>query len=71
MVRHPLYASALIMLPAIALLLGSWYGLLASAVLNAGIVLRTYMEDRELRRGLEGYLDYATTVRYRLIPHIW
>ena len=70
-VRHPLYASVLIMLPAIALLLGSWYGLAACVVLDAAIAFRTFMEDNELRRGLEGYIEYATKVPYRLVPHIW
>ena len=71
MVRHPLYAAALIYLPANALLLGSWYGLAASFVLCGALVFRTAMEDRELHRGLAGYTEYAARVRYRLIPLIW
>ena len=70
-VRHPLYATMLIYLPANALLLGSWAGLAASAVFLGGIVFRTAMEDRELQRGLAGYPEYAARVRYRLIPFIW
>jgi protein-S-isoprenylcysteine O-methyltransferase Ste14 len=70
-VRHPFYAAVLIFLPANALVLGSWYGLAASAVLIGGVFLRTAMEDGELRRGLEGYTEYAARVRYRLIPHVW
>ena len=70
-VRHPLYATMLILLPANALLLGSWYGFAASFILLAGIVFRTAMEDRELHRGLEGYSTYASQVRYRLIPLVW
>jgi protein-S-isoprenylcysteine O-methyltransferase Ste14 len=71
LVRHPLYASMLIYLSSNALLLGSWYGLAASFVLSAALVFRTVMEDRVLRRGLEGYTEYAARVRYRLIPFIW
>ncbi len=70
-VRHPLYAAVLIYLPANALLLGSWYGLAGSFVLSGGLVFRTAMEDRELRRGLAGYAEYAARVRYRLIPFVW
>ncbi len=70
-VRHPLYATLLIYLPANALLLGSWYGLAASVVFLGGIVFRTAMEDRELQRGLAGYSEYAARVPYRLIPFIW
>ena len=70
-VRHPLYAAVLIYLSANALLLGSWYGLAASLVLIGGVVIRTAMEDRELRRSLEGYTEYAGRVRYWLIPLVW
>jgi len=70
-VRHPLYSSSLIFFPATALLLGSWLGLLLSLVLIALIVLRTALEDRMLRSGLTGYAEYARTVKYRLIPHLW
>jgi len=70
-VRHPMYAGSLIFFPATALLLGSWLGLLFSSVLIAIIILRTALEDRLLRSGLSGYAEYAQTVRYRLIPHVW
>jgi protein-S-isoprenylcysteine O-methyltransferase Ste14 len=29
------------------------------------------MEERELRRGLEGYPAYMQQVRYRLVPFLW
>ncbi len=70
-VRHPLYASLLIYLPATALVLGSWAGLAGSAVFLGAFVFRTAMEDRELHRGLAGYPEYAARVRYRVIPFIW
>jgi protein-S-isoprenylcysteine O-methyltransferase Ste14 len=70
-VRHPLYAGALLLLPSIALILGSWYGLAASLLLVAGLVIRTVLEERELRLRLDGYLDYTRRVKYRLIPFVW
>ena len=70
-VRHPLYSSSLLFFPATALLLGSWLGLLFSLVLIALIILRTALEDRMLSSGLTGYAEYAQTVRYCLIPHVW
>ena len=70
-VRHPLYAAALLVFFSSALLLGSWYGLAASLVLAGAVVFRTVLKDRELRRGLQGYTDYAARVRYRLIPLVW
>jgi protein-S-isoprenylcysteine O-methyltransferase Ste14 len=70
-VRHPLYAAALLLIPCIPLILGSWYGLAASLVFVVGIAFRTLMEERELRRGLEGYPAYMQQVRYRLVPFLW
>jgi protein-S-isoprenylcysteine O-methyltransferase Ste14 len=34
-------------------------------------IVRTALEDRTLRRELEGYEAYAQRTRYRLIPGIW
>src|SRR5580692_7367944 len=70
-VRHPLYAGALLLMPATSLLLGSWYGVLGSVVVAAGVVIRTLMEEKTLLRELEGYPEYARRVRYRLIPFAW
>ena len=70
-VRHPMYSGMLIFFPATALLLGSWWGLLVSPVLMTLLVVRTILEDRMLKRGLEGYTEYTRTVKYRLIPRIW
>jgi protein-S-isoprenylcysteine O-methyltransferase Ste14 len=70
-VRHPMYAGALILIPSIALMLGSWWGVVGSVPILAALMLRTVMEERELRRGLAGYGDYAARVRYRLLPYIW
>lgn len=70
-VRHPLYAAAGIMIPASALVLGSWWGLAFSVLLLAGLVWRTMMEERVLVAQLEGYREYAQRVRYRLVPFIW
>jgi protein-S-isoprenylcysteine O-methyltransferase Ste14 len=70
-VRHPMYAGAGIMIPASALVLGSWWGLAASVPLLAGLVWRTVMEERELVAHLEGYAAYVQRVRYRLVPFVW
>jgi protein-S-isoprenylcysteine O-methyltransferase Ste14 len=70
-VRHPMYAGALILIPSTALLLGSWYGLAASSLLVCGLIVRTDLEDRELRHRLDGYEGYTQRVRYRLVPFVW
>jgi protein-S-isoprenylcysteine O-methyltransferase Ste14 len=71
LVRHPMYASALVYLVGMPLLLGSWWGLAALPFLAAGLSTRIVGEERALREGLAGYADYAAKVRYRLIPFVW
>ena len=70
-VRHPMYAGMFVFLPATALLLGSWWGLLLCPVMLALLVWRTTLEDRLLQNELAGYDEYARNVRYRLIPSVW
>jgi protein-S-isoprenylcysteine O-methyltransferase Ste14 len=70
-VRHPMYSGVLLLFPSTGLLLGSWWGVGASALLAIGLAIRTALEDRELQRGLEGYAAYAARVRARLIPLVW
>jgi protein-S-isoprenylcysteine O-methyltransferase Ste14 len=71
LVRHPMYASALLYLAGIPLLLGSWFGLLTVPLFIAGLAPRAVAEERLLQRELPGYADYMTRVRFRLIPGIW
>ena len=70
-VRHPMYATAIIMLTGATLLLGSWYGLLPLLALAVGIALRAVQEERTLRAELPGYDAYMAQVKYRLIPYVW
>jgi protein-S-isoprenylcysteine O-methyltransferase Ste14 len=70
-VRHPMYSSTFLFFPAVALLLGSWWGLLLCPVLLGLLVWRTTLEDRMLKNELAGYEEYARNVRYRLIPRVW
>jgi protein-S-isoprenylcysteine O-methyltransferase Ste14 len=71
LVRHPMYASALLYLIGIPFLLGSWYGLAVVPLFLAGLMPRAIAEERMLKRELPGYADYMTRIRYRLIPGIW
>jgi protein-S-isoprenylcysteine O-methyltransferase Ste14 len=70
-VRHPMYAGASLMFVGIPLLLGSAYGLAFAPLWVVLLSLRIPMEERLLRANLAGYDDYATRVRYRLVPGIW
>ena len=71
LVRHPGYLGGILLSPSLGLLLGSWWAFLIGLVDSLLMVLRTYLEDRDLKRELPGYSDYARQVRYRLLPGIW
>jgi protein-S-isoprenylcysteine O-methyltransferase Ste14 len=52
--------------------LGSW--LAAALLVISGLLFllhRAITEDRVLRTELPGYSDYASRVRWRLLPGIW
>jgi protein-S-isoprenylcysteine O-methyltransferase Ste14 len=70
-IRHPGYTGLIVSLLAYPLILGSWWGLVASFILTAIIVVRTVLEDRTLQIELPGYKEYAGKVKYRLLPFIW
>ena len=70
-VRHPLYASRIVLLTGAALTLGSWIALVPAALNAALLVLRTSLEDRMLTTGLPGYREYAKHVPERLVPGLW
>jgi protein-S-isoprenylcysteine O-methyltransferase Ste14 len=71
LVRHPMYAGAALLLLSMALLLGSWAGVAGALVITAAIAFRAVAEERLLMRNLEGYAEYASRVRWRLIPGVW
>jgi protein-S-isoprenylcysteine O-methyltransferase Ste14 len=53
------------------LLLGSWVGLLVLPLILGALIVRIFIEEAALRKGLPGYVDYATRVRFRLVPGVW
>ena len=71
LVRHPMYAGALLFMIGQPLLLGSWWALAAAPVLILLMAIRAVGEERELARALPGYAQYMKTVRFRLIPGVW
>ena len=71
-VRHPGYLGTIFGFALDApLLLGSWWAFIPAAIAVASLVLRTALEDRTLRKELDGYEAYTQTVRYRLVPGVW
>lgn len=70
-VRHPMYLSTLLMFLPMPLILGSFWGLIPFGLYPVVIAVRIGNEERVLSEGLEGYVEYQTKVKYRLIPFVW
>jgi len=70
-VRHPMYAAALVMMTGIPVALGSWWGLCVLAAMLPTLIWRLLHEERVLAARLPGYRDYQMRVRWRLIPSVW
>lgn len=70
-VRHPGYVGGILMALSIGLVFGSFWALIPGGLATGLIILRTYLEDKTLKKELPGYLEYSQKVKYRLIPGIW
>jgi protein-S-isoprenylcysteine O-methyltransferase Ste14 len=71
LIRHPMYAGIIVQSLGAPLICGSLWSCIPIAGTIGVLVLRTALEDRTLRHELAGYKEYATRVRYRLLPGIW
>jgi len=70
-VRHPGYVGTIAFELATPIMLGSLWALIAGVVAALLVVVRTALEDRTLRKELEGYTEYVQQTRYRLLPGVW
>lgn len=70
-IRHPAYFGNVITAIGIPLILGSLWGFIPSFVSVLLTITRTSLEDKTLINELDGYSDYTSSTRYRLIPYIW
>ena len=71
LVRHPMYAGALVYLVGAPLALGSYWGLAALALMTPILIWRLVDEERILEQRLPGYSDYKRKVRRRLLPGVY
>jgi protein-S-isoprenylcysteine O-methyltransferase Ste14 len=71
LVRHPMYATALVMLLGIPIALGSMWGVLVIVAILPALIWRLLDEEKFLAKNLLGYPEYQARVRYRLIPQVW
>ncbi len=70
-IRHPMYLAIMLAFAGMPLALASYWALIPAALIIAIFIIRTHREDQMLLEGLDGYADYASQVRARLIPGIW
>lgn len=70
-VRHPMYSVTVVLFLAMPIVLGSVYSLLVFLLYPFIIAKRIRHEEAFLEKELEGYKEYKTKVKYRLIPFIW
>ncbi|MFB6095812.1 MAG: methyltransferase [Haloferacaceae archaeon] len=71
-VRHPSYAGSLLTFVGLALALGTWPGLVVCPpVAGLGYAYRIGVEERALRRELDGYDEYCERTPHRLVPGVY
>jgi len=71
LVRHPMYAGALLLIIGLPLALDSWYGLFGIFGFLPVLIWRLLDEENFLARNLPGYTEYKSMVRWRLIPGLF
>ncbi|MFC2165953.1 methyltransferase family protein [Acidobacteriota bacterium] len=70
-IRHPGYVAGIVGALGTPLLLGSFWAFIPMGFMILIIAIRTALEDKTLRNELEGYREYSSQTRYRLLPGIW
>jgi protein-S-isoprenylcysteine O-methyltransferase Ste14 len=69
--RHPGYAGDVWAWTAVPFFFSSYWIAIPTIVVILAYVVRIVLEDRTLQNELPGYKEYASKVRYRLVPGIW
>src|SRR5262245_22794439 len=70
-VRHPIYVAGFLIVVGLPLALGALWALIPVALAIPILIVRTNFEDRMLQAELSGYKEYASRVRYKLVPGVW
>jgi len=68
---HPLYTGAILMILGLPIALGSWISLISAALGVLALVIRIKLEEEMLIKGMDGYEEYRTRVKYKIIPKIY
>jgi protein-S-isoprenylcysteine O-methyltransferase Ste14 len=70
-VRHPMYAGAMLLMIGMPLWLESYAAALFAIVPIILLAVRIVFEEQFLRQELSGYDTYTERIRYRLLPYVW
>lgn len=70
-VRHPMYAGAILLMIGMPLWLESYAAVGWAIVPTALLAVRLRIEEQFLSQELEGYTAYTQRIRYRLLPYVW
>ncbi len=70
-VRHPLYSGVILIIFGFPFALGSWISLIPAAIAVLSILIRIKFEEEMLIKGMDGYEEYRTRVKYKIIPKIY
>jgi protein-S-isoprenylcysteine O-methyltransferase Ste14 len=70
-VRHPMYTGGLLMIFAMPLAMGSWWGLIPALVTSPLLIAPIFDEENALIAELPGYDAYCRDVPFRLVPGLW
>ncbi|ALF53349.1 hypothetical protein ACX27_11660 [Nostoc piscinale CENA21] len=71
LVRHPMYAGAILLMIGMPLWLESYTAVLYSILPIVLLIVRIQVEEKFLRQELKGYDVYIERVRYKLLPYLW
>lgn len=70
-VRHPMYSATIFLFLSMPIVLGSLFSFIIFLVYPFIIAKRIRNEEEVLEAGLEGYREYKSRVKYRMIPFVW
>ena len=70
-VRHPMYSATLFLFLSMGIILGSLISFAILLLYIPIIAKRMKNEERVLEEGLEGYKEYKSKVKYKVIPFVW
>jgi len=70
-VRHPMYMCTLLLFLSMPLVLGSLFSFVITLLYIPIIGMRIRNEEQVLEAGLDGYREYKSRVKYKVIPLIW